>query len=72
MTFPEFATTKGLLDGSAAHNLARDAWDAALCEIQRQAFDEHGKPRSTVEITAAMSRAHSWGEDAQTQTAAVA
>jgi hypothetical protein len=30
MTFAEFAATKNLIPGSAAWNLAQDAWNAAL------------------------------------------
>lgn len=40
--------------------LAQAAWDSALCAVQAQNFDPNGKMRSAQEITATISRLHSW------------
>jgi hypothetical protein len=59
MTFAEFAATKNLIPGSAAWNLAQDAWKVALVSasnaILGPVWDAHRTPEAVNALAAANS-----------------
>ena len=65
MTFKQHAASIKLRSSVfSAEQTAQSAWDAALCAVQAQAFDEHGEPRSAAELLDIISNLHSWKEGA--------
>jgi hypothetical protein len=42
--------------------MAKSAWDSALCAVQNQIFATDGKLLPAEEIASTISRAHTWNE----------
>lgn len=62
MTFDEYWAGQGepLASDREKRAIAMMAWDAALCAVQARNYDEKGRMRSNLEITATVSDLHTW------------
>lgn len=63
MTFAQYwqdTISRGTPDTPAAHALAQEAWDAALCAVQAEITGPSGRLPASQEIAATLSRHHTW------------
>ena len=62
MSFKEYWEGQGepLASDKEKRAVAMMAWDAALCAVQDRNFDDKGRMRSAIEITATVSDLHTW------------